>query len=106
MKKIILIFAGIAVVAMLGSCKKECVCKKVATNYIQDSTLVDSHPNPPNKVASDSTTTMYAAGHIYDKKECEYLNVTNDTSILTINGHLVKQNVDIECSMEKVDKKK
>ncbi len=72
MKKILCICFALAFVVMMMSCKKQCVCKKsvdpVATTdtTITDTTTVDS-TSTATTVNIDSI--MYAAGHIYDKRE-------------------------------------
>lgn len=92
MKKIICICFALAFVVTMISCNKECVCKK-NVSYLESTDTT---------VVADSTTVnidsiMYHAGNIYDKKECEYLNVsdtsTTDNAITTLT-----------CTMEKKDK--
>ncbi len=82
MKKILCICLSLAFVVMMMSCKKECVCKR-SVSYLEpaDTTVVDStstaEPTPEE--------VTYAGGRIYDKKECEYLNVS-DTTLNTVTN--------------------
>lgn len=93
MKKVFCICMGIAFLALLGACQKECICKKTVTAVDNaDTTVVDS---TAAAVTATADSIMYNAGHIYDKKECEYLNVS-DTSVLSI--------VTLTCTMEKTKK--
>lgn len=99
MKKILCICFALAFVVTMISCNKECVCKK-SVSYLEtsDTTVVDT-----TAVDSTSITTtnidsiMFHAGNIYDKKECEYLNVSDTT----FSDHSVTT---LTCSMEKKDK--
>ena len=63
-----------------------------ATEYGDTTNVVDSTAVAANATAD---SVMYNAGHIYDKKECEYLNVSDTT---------VTQIITLTCSMEKIEK--
>lgn len=94
MKKVLCICIGIAIIAMMGACQKECICKKsvAATEYGDTTSTVDSTAIAANATAD---SIMYHAGHIYDKKECEYLNISDTTTT---------QIITLTCSMDKIEK--
>lgn len=91
MKKVLCICFALAFVIAMISCQKECVCKKnvshIATN---DTTMVDSTTSN-NSATMDSI--MLNAHHIYDKRECEYLNITdtNVNEVVTLTCSMVKK---------------
>ena len=93
MKKILCICFALAFVVTMISCNKECVCKKDVSYVETADTVVDSTAVTPANIDS----IMYHAGHIYDKRECEYLNVT-DTNLS--NGAITT----LTCSFEKIVK--
>jgi len=100
MKKIVCICMAVACIAiMVSSCNKECVCKKNVTylTTTDTTTVADSTTMTDSTQASTTNidSIMYHAGNIYDKKECEYLNVSDTTSL---------QIVSLTCSMEKKEK--
>ena len=91
MKKVLCICFALAFVIAMISCQKECVCKKnvshIATN---DTTMVDSTTSN-NSATMDSI--MLNAHHIYDKRECENLNITdtNVNEVVTLTCSMVKK---------------
>ncbi|MCQ2279886.1 MAG: hypothetical protein MJZ49_03665 [Bacteroidales bacterium] len=93
MKKILCICFALAFVVTMISCNKECVCKK-SVSYLEtsDTTVVDT-----TSTTTNIDSLMFHAGNIYDKKECEYLNIS-DTAF---SDHSVTT---LTCSMEKKDK--
>lgn len=93
MKKILCICFALAFVVTMISCNKECVCKK-SVSYLEtsDTTVVDT-----TSTATNIDSIMFHAGNIYDKKECEYLNISDTT----FSDHSVTT---LTCSMEKKDK--
>ena len=95
MKKILCICFALAFVVSMISCQKECVCKKNISQLdtSDTTTVVDSTSTTDNSATMDSI--MLNAGHIYDKRECEYLNLS-DTTVNTV--------VTLTCSMEKKEK--
>lgn len=94
MKKILCICFTLAFVITMISCHKECVCKK-DVSYLEttDTTTVDTTSAAKPNIDS----IMYHAGRIYDKKECEYLNVS-DTNLS--NGAVTT----LTCNYEKMEK--
>ena len=94
MKKILCICFALAFVVTMISCQKECVCRNsVSQLSSSDTTAIDSTSTTDNSATMDSI--MLNAGHIYDKRECEYLNIS-DTTVNTV--------VTLTCSMEKKEK--
>lgn len=93
MKKILCICFALDFVVTMISCNKECVCKK-SVSYLEtsDTTVVDT-----TSTATNIDSIMFHAGNIYDKKECEYLNISDTT----FSDHSVTT---LTCSMEKKDK--
>lgn len=93
MKKIFFICISVAMIAMMGACNKECVCKR-STSPVANADTTGIVDTLTAKV--DAAEVTYHAGHIYDKKECEYLNVSDTTT---------QSVVTLTCSMEKIEKK-
>lgn len=92
MKKVFCIGLAVAFVALMGACNKECVCTRTTTAVENADTTAtaDSTEATPNVDNNE-----FHALHIYDKKECEYLNVSDTTT---------SQIVTLECSMDKIEK--
>lgn len=91
MKKVLCICFALAIVVAMISCQKECVCKKnVSQIATTDTTMVDS-TTTDNSATMDSI--MLNAHHIYDKRECEYLNIsdTNVNEVTTLTCSMVKK---------------
>ena len=104
MKKVLCICFALAIVVAMISCQKECVCKKDVsylenpdtTTVVVDTTNTDS---TATTVTTDNSATMDSimlnAHHIYDKRECEYLNIS-DTNVYEVTT--------LTCSMMKKEK--
>lgn len=93
MKKILCICFALAFVVAMISCQKECVCKKNVSHIATtDTTTVDSTTTVTNNSAT-MDSIMLNAGHIYDKRECEYLNIsdTNVNEVTTLTCSMVKK---------------
>ena len=102
MKKVLCICFALAIVVAMISCQKECVCKKDVsylenpdtTTVVVDTTNTDS---TATTVTNDNSATMDSimlnAHHIYDKRECEYLNIsdTNVYEVTTLTCSMVKK---------------
>lgn len=102
MKKVLCICFALAIVVAMISCQKECVCKKDVsylenpdtTTVVVDTTNTDS---TATTVTTDNSVTMDSimlnAHHIYDKRECEYLNIsdTNVYEVTTLTCSMVKK---------------
>lgn len=100
MKKVLCICFALAFVVSMISCQKECVCKKSVTHMQTDTTAVDTTAVDSTSInTTDNSATMDSimlnAGHIYDKRECEYLNIA-DTTVNTVTT--------LTCSMVKKEK--
>ena len=102
MKKVLCICFALAFVVAMISCQKECVCKKnvsqlenTDTTAVVDSTNVDSTATITTDNSATMDSIMLNAHHIYDKRECEYLNIA-DTTVNTVTT--------LTCTMQKKEK--
>lgn len=100
MKKVLCICFALAFVVAMISCQKECVCKK-DVSYLEnpdttatvDTTTVDSTATITTDNSATMDSIMLNAHHIYDKRECEYLNIsdTNVYEVTTLTCSMVKK---------------
>jgi len=97
MKKILCICFALAFVVSMISCQKECVCRKsVSQMETSDTTAVsDSTSTATTNNSATMDSIVLNAGRIYDKRECEYLNIA-DTTVNTVTT--------LTCTMEKKQK--
>lgn len=97
MKKILCICFALAFVVSMISCQKECVCKKSVSQLetSDTTTVVDSTSTTTTDNSATMDSIMLNAGHIYDKRECEYLNLA-DTTVNTVTT--------LTCTMQKKEK--
>ena len=96
MKKVLCICFALAIVVAMISCQKECVCKK-DVSYLENPDTTTVVVDTTNTVTTDNSATMDSimlnAHHIYDKRECEYLNIsdTNVYEVTTLTCSMVKK---------------
>ena len=100
MKKVLCICFALAIVVAMISCQKECVCKKDVsylenpdTTAVVDTTTTDSTATTTTDNSATMDSIMLNAHHIYDKRECEYLNIsdTNVYEVTTLTCSMVKK---------------